>query len=68
VRRASIRLKGCPRCRGDLFPEYDLAGADLICLQCGYIQTASMLEPAAEEGGDIPVSAAASESLGEMAA
>jgi hypothetical protein len=68
VRRLSIRLKGCPRCRGDLFPEYDIAGSDLVCLQCGYIQTVSMLEPAAEEGRDVPVAAGASQSLREMAA
>ena len=68
MRRLSIRLKGCPRCRGDLFPEYDLTGSDLVCLQCGYVQTVSMREPAAEEGRDIPVTAGASHSLSEMAA
>jgi hypothetical protein len=68
VQRLSIRLKGCPRCRGDLFPEYDVTGTDLVCLQCGYIQTVSMVEPAAEEGRDIPVSDGASQSLREMAA
>ena len=68
MRRASIRLKGCPRCRGDLFPEYDLAGSDLVCLQCGYIQTVSMLEPAAKEGRDTPLAAGASQDLSEMAA
>lgn len=26
-------LKGCPRCRGDLYREID---DELICLQCGY--------------------------------
>jgi predicted nucleic-acid-binding Zn-ribbon protein len=29
-------LKACPRCRGDLYPEEDLSGAYLQCLQCGY--------------------------------
>lgn len=28
-------LKACPRCRGDLYPELDLSGAYLQCLQCG---------------------------------
>ncbi len=42
--RLSIRLKGCPRCRGDLFPEYDLTGSDLVCLQCGYVQTVTVIE------------------------
>jgi hypothetical protein len=68
VQRLSIRLKGCPRCRGDLFPEYDVTGSDLVCLQCGYIQTVSMVEPAAAKGRDIPVSDGASQSLREMAA
>jgi hypothetical protein len=68
VRRLSIRLKGCPRCRGDLFPEYDLMSSDLVCLQCGYVQTVLMLEPAAKEGRDIPVVAGASQGLSEMAA
>lgn len=27
----------CPRCRGQVFREYDLlAGWDRVCLQCGY--------------------------------
>jgi hypothetical protein len=68
MRRLSIRLKGCPRCRGDLFPEYDLASSDLVCLQCGYVQTVLMLEPGAKDGRDIPVAAGASRSLSEMAA
>ena len=68
MQRLSIRLKGCPRCGGDLFPEYDITGSDLVCLQCGYMQAVSMREPAAEEGRDIPVAAGASRSLSEMAA
>ncbi len=29
-------LKACPRCQGDLYPDADLSGAYLQCLQCGY--------------------------------
>jgi hypothetical protein len=28
--------KGCPRCQGDMFPEEELGGRDLVCLQCGH--------------------------------
>jgi hypothetical protein len=32
----SVRLKGCVRCGGDLFPDRsDREGKTLICLQCG---------------------------------
>jgi DNA-directed RNA polymerase subunit M/transcription elongation factor TFIIS len=68
MQRLSIRLKGCPRCGGDLFPEYDITGSDLVCLQCGYVQSVSMREPAAEDGRDMTVAAGASPSLSEMAA
>jgi len=68
VRRLSIRLKGCPRCRGDLFPEYDLTGSDLVCLQCGYVQAISVEEPAAEDGRDIVLVPGVARSLSEMAA
>lgn len=40
-----FRLKGCPRCGGDLFLERDLYGAYYCCLQCGYI-----LEPESQKG------------------
>ncbi len=39
MRRLAIRLKGCPRCHGDLIPEGDQFGWDLACLQCGYRET-----------------------------
>ncbi len=64
--RLSIRLKGCPRCRGDLFPEYDLTGSDLVCLQCGYVQTVTVVEP--EEERPAAVAVATSPMLGEIAA
>jgi hypothetical protein len=31
-------FKGCPRCTGDLFPDRDLHGRYLECLQCGYVR------------------------------
>lgn len=31
-------LKSCPRCNGDLFPDRDLHGRYLECLQCGYVR------------------------------
>lgn len=30
-----VRLKGCPRCRGDMFRDRDYFGAYWQCLQCG---------------------------------
>ena len=32
-----LRLKSCPRCRGDLLLEQDLWGRYEQCLQCGYL-------------------------------
>jgi len=66
VLRLSIRLKGCPRCHGDLFPEYDLTGSDLVCLQCGYVQTVTVIEP--EEERPAPVAVVATSVLSEIAA
>ena len=68
VRRLTIRLKGCPRCGGDLFPEYDITGTDLVCLQCGYLQPVSVSGRTVEEGRDIAVAAAAAERPSEVAA
>ncbi len=30
------RLKGCPKCKGDIFLEKDIDGWYERCLQCGY--------------------------------
>ena len=30
-----FHLKGCPKCRGDLFFEKDFYGSFFRCLQCG---------------------------------
>ena len=36
----TMRLKGCPRCSGDLFPDgSDREARTYACLQCGYEQT-----------------------------
>ncbi|TET12977.1 MAG: hypothetical protein E3J81_09760 [Dehalococcoidia bacterium] len=32
------RLKGCPKCNGDIFLEKDIDGWYERCLQCGYNQ------------------------------
>lgn len=34
-----VYLKGCPRCRGDLFVEHDLRERYISCLQCGHVLT-----------------------------
>ena len=31
------RFKGCPKCGGDLFVDYDMNGWYEECLQCGYL-------------------------------
>jgi hypothetical protein len=38
-----IQLKSCPRCHGDRFPEQDGQSWELVCLQCGYRQTVSLV-------------------------
>lgn len=68
MQRLMIRLKGCPRCGGDLFPEYDIAGTDLVCLQCGYAQTVFLRGRAGEESRNVPVAAVATDSPTEKAA
>ena len=32
-----IKLKGCPKCHGDLYLETDRYGRYMTCLQCGYL-------------------------------
>jgi len=32
-----IRLKSCPKCKGDLLVDWDFHGRYLQCLQCGYM-------------------------------
>jgi DNA-directed RNA polymerase subunit M/transcription elongation factor TFIIS len=31
------RFRGCPKCGGDLFVDYDINGWYEECLQCGYL-------------------------------
>jgi DNA-directed RNA polymerase subunit M/transcription elongation factor TFIIS len=33
-----LKLKACPRCKGDLHASKDLYGEYRQCLQCGYVQ------------------------------
>ena len=33
-----LMLKGCPRCKGDLYLHRDHDGPFLSCMQCGYIK------------------------------
>jgi ribosomal protein S27E len=30
-------LKACPRCRGDLYIEYQVGETNVVCLQCGHV-------------------------------
>ena len=50
----SIRLRGCPRCCGDLFPEYESPGWSLSCLQCGYTRWLEPVGVPAEEADKVP--------------
>jgi hypothetical protein len=68
VRRLAIKLKGCPRCGGDLFPEYDVTGTDLICLQCGYIRPVHVRDAAAGQSQQIRVPSSAADGPTEVAA
>lgn len=38
---ASWKLKGCPRCDGDIFIDRDLYGWFEQCIQCGYTRDLS---------------------------
>lgn len=39
------RLKGCPKCGGDVFIDHDMNGWYEQCLQCGYLHDlGAMLE------------------------
>ncbi len=33
-----LKLKACPRCRGDMHTNRDMHGAYTHCLQCGYMR------------------------------
>jgi hypothetical protein len=36
-RMAMFKLKGCPRCHGDIYLDKDLYGVYEQCIQCGYM-------------------------------
>ncbi|OGT27923.1 MAG: hypothetical protein A2Z17_04080 [Gammaproteobacteria bacterium RBG_16_66_13] len=38
-----LRLKGCPRCGGDLYLHSDLDGPFWLCLQCGRATDAKLV-------------------------
>ena len=39
-----LRLKGCPRCGGDVSENRDLYGSYEQCIQCGYMKDLSNSE------------------------
>ena len=49
----ALKLKGCPRCNGDIFIDRDIYGWYEQCLQCGYmsdlVSLVDMKEQLAEE-------------------
>ena len=38
-----IKLKGCPKCQGDLYLSEDMFGKYFNCMQCGYLK--DIVEP-----------------------
>ena len=32
-----LKIKGCPRCQGDVYQNRDIYGDYVECLQCGYM-------------------------------
>ena len=43
MNRAYLRLKACPRCRGDLLLDRAMEDAEEVCIQCGYHTFARIL-------------------------
>ena len=43
------RFKGCPKCGGDVFIDYDLNGWYEECLQCGYLHDLKTILEVREE-------------------
>ena len=50
-----MRLKGCPRCRGDMYFEPSLEGVFWVCLQCGNAVEARLAEGLSPVPVPIPV-------------
>ena len=44
-----LRLKGCPRCKGDLIFELDQWGLYEQCLQCGYLRDLQDVDAAKQQ-------------------
>lgn len=38
-------LKGCPRCKGDVYLQKDIEGSYLSCMQCGYMKDVGEEDP-----------------------
>jgi ribosomal protein S27AE len=48
------KLRGCPRCNGDLFTQRDDDGWQETCLQCGYTRNLIPLTPLVCSNGGRP--------------
>lgn len=48
-----LKLKGCPKCRGDMSPGEDQYGKYLSCLQCGLLLDVPK-HPATEDHKPVP--------------
>ena len=48
-----LKLKACPKCRGDMSPGEDQYGKYLSCLQCGLMQDVPK-RPAIEKRKPVP--------------
>ena len=61
------RFKGCPKCGGDLFVDYDLNGWYEECLQCGYLHDLRTILEVKEDKPEKLVKAEKSERKPELA-
>ena len=48
-----LRLKGCPRCNGDIFIDRDMYGWYEQCLQCGYMGDLKSLVDMKEQSTEV---------------
>ena len=51
MRVGMMRLKGCPRCKGDIVVERDHWGWYEECIQCGYLRDLQSVVKVKELGG-----------------
>ena len=49
-----MMLKGCPRCKGDLYLKRDFDGVYLSCMQCGYVKDLNENTPAIRVSVKLP--------------